>query len=67
MNRALFQIGVYLVLFSLVVWLDHRLNHVVNVTDREAMAFVGLAGLLMLPELLHQLHQFFTSGSRSDD
>ena len=63
----LIQIGAILVIVSLLVWFVFRLNDVVSMSDRELGAIVVLGSVLMLPELLYQVHQLFTSGSRPDD
>ena len=67
MNMVLFKIGAILVIVSLLVWFVFRLNDVVSMSDRELGAFVVLGSVLMLPELLYLVHQFFTSSSRPDD
>jgi hypothetical protein len=59
--------GAILVTISLLVWLVFRRNDVVSMSDQELGAFVALGSVLMLPELLYQVRQFFTSGSRQDD
>lgn len=55
-----------LVLVALITALACWLADVVNGPARELITLVGLGGVLMLPELLYQLCQFFSSGAPPD-
>ena len=65
--RALFQIGVVVLILSSLLWLALRLYSVANPPDRELKALLLVGGVLVLPELLYQLRQFFSSSATLDD
>jgi hypothetical protein len=65
--RVLFQVGAVGLVLSSLVWLALSLYDVANPPDRELRALVIVSAIMMLPELLYQLRQFFSSGSTLDD
>ncbi len=67
MNRMLFWIGAILIMFSFFVWLAFFCSGSLDIPFRELTDAAILGGLLMLPELYHQLRQLLSSRSTLDD
>ncbi|HVK95911.1 MAG TPA: hypothetical protein VM571_14430 [Noviherbaspirillum sp.] len=67
MNRVLCQIGVLVMIYSLLAWIDFSSDDAFGVTEGELASAFALGFMLMLPELAYQLQQLFSSKPKFDD